>query len=407
MEMTTQQENAILTRVGRGAGHGRGLGAVRDDKGRAGVLGTYCAHRHPFDHDLPLGPDTERPRLGYRRRKPIDNHQRVRWAGRSRGHVERATSDTEAGGMFYNRCWFPCVAVLIVAAMLFGCGGGAAKSQLADRGAGDDRAYDRDRIVGIFETAQFFAHSRTYSADDRLDLLVETEPDFDVSELKAQLPGDYEPISRDVFNGVPVGRTSPDVSGSETGTSYARYGGWGNYSYFEAHPDGSMDIPDRETNSDFVVYSIGDATGRNPTQGGATWKGAIIGFDVQPQSVWSITGGATLTVDLEAFRRLEVAAVDIHLHDLRRTHDTKVTYNDLRFNDVPMFDGEFEDELIGVLPVPDQFDNPNTELMARYYVHGSFYGQKHEEVGGIFGITPTGYYREQVIVGAFGGRRAN
>ena len=143
---------------------------------------------------------------------------------------------------------------------------------------------------------------------------------------------------------------------------------------------------------------MGSPAGRNPVDGGATWRGAAVGFDVRPGSARPILGSATLTIDLAPYSSFpHIAAVDIVLGDLRRTADARFTYDDIRFDRVPTLDGEFADELVTPAVVG--------EFPMRRRVRGAFYGPDRGEAGGAFVVAPTGDHREWTIVGAFGATR--
>ena len=200
--------------------------------------------------------------------------------------------------------------------------------------------------------------------------------------------------------------TSSGASVSDADAQFTKLGGWLHHGYFEARMTGSFDSSLGDAAAGALTYMIGTVTGTNPTSGSATWKGASVGVDVRPNTAWPIVGEATLTVDFSPYEHLpEFAAVDIEIKDLRRVDGTQASYDDLSFTGVPVHNGEFYDGPITVLPVPDGMGNPNTELFLRHHVSGAFFGPNHEEVGGVYVVSPTEDYREQVIVGAFGATR--
>ena len=177
-----------------------------------------------------------------------------------------------------------------------------------------------------------------------------------------------------------------------------KLGGWLDGSYFEARATRDPGRTDPGAFDTVLAYSLGDAAGRNPVDGGATWKGAAVGFDARPGSVHPVLGSATLTVDLAPWSSFpHIAAVDIVLGDLRRVSDPQFIYDDIRFDRVPLLDGEFADEPVTPAVVG--------EFPMRHRVRGAFYGSDHAEAGGTFVTAPTGDHREQAIVGAFGARR--
>lgn len=297
-----------------------------------------------------------------------------------------------------SRIRFFCYAIMLLSALtLSGCGGSGGG------GGPHDEGFDRARRSEIFDAAGYLAQSARYGVDIQGSSLVEYDAPASVPELKAELPHGYAVLSGAHFNGVTVGGTPAVGVGS-----VLTYGGWLDYSYFEVRgPGGGVPIRGDRFNTAFA-FSIGNPTGRNPARGSVTWKGATVGFDLQPQSAWSITGGATLTVDFAAFSSLpDIAAVDVHLHDLRRADDARYTYGDIEFPGVPMVNGVFEDRPVTISPVSDGFGNPNTYFPLRNHITGAFYGANHEEAGGTFTVAPTKDYRDGVLVGAFGAKRAN
>lgn len=121
-------------------------------------------------------------------------------------------------------------------------------------------------------------------------------------------------------------------------------------------------------------YSVGVPAGTNPVSGSASWTGVMVGADRSPTDRRDATvgnfirGDATLTVD---FAQTNVDVVFDNIMDL----ETERVLLDMEWTDIPMTDGAFETGTI----------------------QGRFYGEDHEEVGGIF--------ERDLILGAFGAKR--
>lgn len=301
-----------------------------------------------------------------------------------------------------------CALAAVLVLALSACGGdnGAPGPEVGD-GAGSE-AYGKSQVIGIFDAGASIGHTATYSPDDQGSALVELVVPLDKSVLRGELPDDYELIEVGRFHGVPIGQTSSGASGSGGDADVTKLGGWLEHSYFEARMSGSFGAPLGDAAAGALTYTIGTVTGTNPTGGSVTWKGASVGLDVRPDAAWPIVGEAVLTFDPSRYEFLpDSAAVDIEINDLRRVAGTQVSYDDLEFRGVPVFDGEFYDGPITELSVPDDMGNPTTELFLRDHVSGAFFGPNHEEVGGVYVVSLTEDYREQVIVGAFGAKRTN
>ena len=302
----------------------------------------------------------------------------------------------------------PYAIAAVLALALSACGGGNGAPGPEVGGGEGAEAYDKSHVIGIFDASPTLSHLATYSLDDQGSTLVELVESPDILDLRGEVPDDYELIQGGRFLGVPIGKTSSSASNSDGDAQITTLGGWLEYNYFEARMSGSFGSSLGDAADSALTYSIGAATGTNPTRGSATWKGASVGLDVRPNAAWSIVGEAVLTVDFSPYEHLpDTASVDIEINDLRRVAGTQVSYADLEFRGVPVFDGEFYDGPITALPIPDEMGNPNTELFHRDHVSGAFYGPNHEEVGGVYVVSPTEDYREQVIVGAFGAKRTD
>ena len=266
--------------------------------------------------------------------------------------------------------------------------------------------YDRSHVVGLFDAGAEIAQTATYAPVDQGSALDERVVEPDKSVLRGELPDDYELIEGGGFHGVPIGMTSSGPSDSGGAAQVTKLGGWLEHGYFEARVTGSFDSALGDTDAGALAYMIGTLTGTNPTEGSATWKGASVGVDVRPNAAWPIVGEAILTVDFSPYEHFpDTAAVDIEINDLRRVDGSQASYDDLAFTGVPVIDGEFYDGPVTEVPLPDEMGNAHTTVPLRDHVVGAFFGPDHEEVGGVYIVSPTEDYREQVIVGAFGATR--
>ena len=148
-----------------------------------------------------------------------------------------------------------------------------------------------------------------------------------------------------------------------------RYGGWLTDSAFAVHSgiltDGEPGTPEFFEERIIHAYSVGGPSGTNPGES-ATWKGALLAVNIDPTSPsvgTFVKGESTIKVDLS------VSEVEVWL-DGMRGHDP-ITWRGLL-----LVDGTFEEtELL----VPWRVEDP-----MRTSIQGTFYGEAHAEVGGIF-----------------------
>lgn len=150
-------------------------------------------------------------------------------------------------------------------------------------------------------------------------------------------------------------------------------GGWMDYNAFGGTVTAVYEGPQLEgyTVAFIEHVSAGAATGQAPisTSGTATWRGSMVGADLEFRH--ALVGTSTVTLDLSSLRA-DVAMSNIIDVDART-----------RLSDISW------------LSVPVRSDG--TLVDARNTLQASFYGPNHEEVGGIF-TTST-------IKGAFGAER--
>ncbi len=161
-------------------------------------------------------------------------------------------------------------------------------------------------------------------------------------------------------------RASEDVE-----LSYLHYGGWMDHSFFFVSGVTARDPATEKESFGTFLHSMGNATGANPVSGGATWKGAMAGFDVSDTADRGnlIEGDATVTID-----DFEQPVVDVALTGLRDRNADRDRAS-ITWEGVPLADGAF----------------------ASSGLQGQFYGPDHEEAGGVF--------LRDGISGAFGAKR--
>ena len=160
----------------------------------------------------------------------------------------------------------------------------------------------------------------------------------------------------------------------EASLQFQSYGGWLDNSVFTIQSDTATDGIDTVTW--IILYSFGNDSGNNPTGSGMLqWTGVMVGANTDGHVVH---GDATIEYDPGTANVLDRVTFD-NVKDLDDRSD--VTFgrsgNSLGFQNIPLNNGVFRDE--------DDI------------IRGSFYGDNHEEVGGIF--------VSELIVGSFGATR--
>ena len=119
-----------------------------------------------------------------------------------------------------------------------------------------------------------------------------------------------------------------------------------------------------------TTYSLGVATGTKPSGSGeAIYLGAMVGLDVEGATI--VQGSANLVVDLDA------SNINVTLSQIKNLETGNDVAN-MVWSGIPLNSGAF---------------NSNTNGS----IQGNFYGDRHEEVGGIFD--------KDDILGAFGATR--
>ena len=196
-----------------------------------------------------------------------------------------------------------------------------------------------------------------------------------VSELDALDPNiDWQRTA--VQQGVPVVEGRGELTESGISVDMTLLGGWLDHNFFAVQLEGvthdSSDGVEVAGVEAGYAYSIGNATGANPTlSGNATWRGGMVGGTVgSGRSL--VRGDATLTLDM-AQMAMDAAFTNI------RDAGSGQSRADMMWDGLAVTNGTFGTDRQG--------DS----------MQGQFYGPNHEEVGGIF-------ERDQII-GAFGAFR--
>ena len=159
---------------------------------------------------------------------------------------------------------------------------------------------------------------------------------------------------------------------------------WGEYLGIMEHGGFGLVQLDRDTPSgswSAFPYAFGNAPGTNPGAdlGTAAWNGVMMGFDTSGAAPGTIQGDAAITVDLGEYS-FSSATVDVAFTNVRN-FGTGAAARDMRWNDIRLRDGGFE----------DGYSNRGN------YIEGAFFGPQHQEAGGVF--------KQDLYTGAFGAKR--
>ena len=152
--------------------------------------------------------------------------------------------------------------------------------------------------------------------------------------------------------------------------TFQSYGGWLAGSAFGV---GYLNVTEGATTTKrFTSFSFGKASGSNPTgMGQLTWSGIVVGVNRSGAALLPLQG--TVTIDIDDPDSPDVD-VSMSVNEL-----TGVSSSNVNWDNLTLTNGTFTDT--------DAFD----------YIEGSFYGDGHEEVSGIF--------RTLNLYGAFGAKR--
>ena len=299
-------------------------------------------------------------------------------------------------------------AVVSFLMMLSGCGGGG-------QGAGSV-ILETNEIEGVLSGLRSDAKSPAlarFGADP---------PPPDVPTCQALLlgcegglgPAHYRAVGRFDFSGFRFMERRRGVSlaerrrvsggGGDT-TSYRALAGWIDHSFFLIETPGiGVSEENRVSENYYGAYSIGNAIDSNPdvlAGAAATWSGIMVGIRIaEPDSF--VKGDAKITVSNPQGNA--DLLVDVEFSNMK-DEQTGANFDDVSWEGLALEDGSF-----GVVPVSgDEADA--SRHPARRGVSGRFYGQNHEEVGGLFGFTTSvaendgGSGDIHDVSGAFGARR--
>ena len=175
-------------------------------------------------------------------------------------------------------------------------------------------------------------------------------------------------------------------------TDHYRIAGWMEHSMFHqytrhtiyAPPDNPLHQTQQSPSATSSSYSIGSATGANPT-GAFTWSGVAFGVDVDSNS--STFGNAfigNVTLDIDDISNPDL---DISIANLTRLGGAETLPN-FAWSDLTMTDGGFS---IG--------------SSSNKRIQGQFYGPNAEEVGGVFTWHPHAFPAQPTVNGVFGAKR--
>ena len=171
---------------------------------------------------------------------------------------------------------------------------------------------------------------------------------------------EYEPVM--TVHGVKFSQFRASLSPGDaawTLVDSVGYTGWLKHSFFalsvRSHFDG--DRSDGSNLNHAVGYSVGKASGEKPTSGKAVWSGSMIGMPNGPFAALNdvIQGEATVRVDLKD------DTADVSFTKIARIEDSK-SVSEMQWSALAIKDGAFGDSTL----------------------QGRFYGENHEEVGGVF-----------------------
>ena len=167
--------------------------------------------------------------------------------------------------------------------------------------------------------------------------------------------------------------TSEDTgfTGETLGASGDFWGGWLEYQVFGAALAAGADPIAAVGLKLGIAISLGNASGSTPSAGVATWSGAMAGVDT---AEWEAVEGHA-SIRISNFPNPGV---------------------DARFTQITEVDSGSPREDMSWLGIPVTQEGFKTG-MSGDSIQGTFYGPRHEEVGGVF--------EKSGIVGAFGARR--
>ena len=261
--------------------------------------------------------------------------------------------------------------------------GGTALNQTSSQvGASLDAIHQGANSLLIGDTHFFYADGSRLSAGTTCTAascttsgggvsLTQTLADTDFGDAS----NNYQSVMTDNGIALAQGRSRVPTSGVSGGiTDTVGYGGWLTHSFFFAQVL-EQTAPAADPIAVGYGVSIGNAPGTNPTSGGATWRGVMIGGDVSDTALRGNVIQGDAEIDIDNFSSPDVDIRFTNIYDL----DAGNTRASMSWNNISVRNGAF------------------TTGSDTNQIQGKFYGSNHEEVGGVF--------ERNNVVGAFGATR--
>lgn len=180
-----------------------------------------------------------------------------------------------------------------------------------------------------------------------------------------------------VANGVTLVQERSAARGDGgTPFTFQTYSGWTDNSVFGF---GLLAVTENGTTTNrFTSYNFGSASGNNPSARGsettsATWEGIAVGVTLD-----NFIHQGNVTIDIDDFNNPDV---DVVISDWNGDRSNQGSGTSFQWQNMTLSNGAFSEEGVGDY----------------LYLRGRFYGDNHEEVGGVF--SDTNYH------GAFGATR--
>ncbi len=207
-------------------------------------------------------------------------------------------------------------------------------------------------------------------------------------------------------HGVSLAERTGVSRGGGDAADYRALAGWIDHSFFLIKTPG-IEVASEENRVSanyYGAYSIGNATGSNPdvlAGGAATWSGIMVGIRIAEPDGF-VRGDAEITVSRPGGN--PDLLVDVEFTNMKDER-TGVRFDDVSWEGLALKDGSF-----GVVPLSEG-EADASRHPERRGVSGRFYGQNHEEVGGLFSFGASAAENEggggdiHDVSGAFGARR--
>ena len=179
---------------------------------------------------------------------------------------------------------------------------------------------------------------------------------------------------------------------------WEQFGAWLEHSAFFVFRNGVV-----SPENPYPVVMIGDAFGRShyrtllPTEGTATWGGAMVGVDTDTAERYA--GEASLVATFGSRSDESGSSMSVHFTGIANV-ETGAARQDIAFENVNLVGPTGSDGLGQSRPGATRFvawwPEGAAYAEAPVYLHGRLFGPNHEEAAGVFG------YNE--LIGAFGAR---